>query len=200
MRFCSLTLGGFGRWRREINLRVLSRRRFARRRFWRRFGAGGVRRRRSANVGRHDVDRFVAAERTERIAKRLVGARSNLPIALEGRRRIDPGPGRRRAGDLLETGARIAEQFLLRHRRIGLRRIRRRLRRLRRRRAPLIALSSANSPSRLRWPIPPQFPRSRRRASRRSARRNPSSADSRPLPEPRECPSAPSPAPRLSPD
>ena len=95
-------------------------------------------RRRSAGVGPHDIHRLVAAERTEGVAKRLVGARPDFAIALERGRLIDARPRRRRAGDLVETGARIAEQFLFRHRGIRARRIGRRLRR---QRPPLVGLA-----------------------------------------------------------
>ena len=87
-----------------------------------------------AGVGSDDIDGLVAAERAEWIAKRLVGARTNFAVALQRRRRIDARPWRRRAADLVKTGAGIAEQFLLRHCRIWLCRVLGRLRRLRRRR------------------------------------------------------------------
>ena len=156
--------------------------------------------RRSAGIGRHDIHRTVAAERTEWIAKRLVGARPDFAVALERRRGIDARPRRRRAGDLVEAGARIAEQFLLRHRRIGLGRIRRRQRRLRRRRATLLALVRGVRRRAVVSRCRPRIRRARPTASRRSARPNPRLADRRPFPARRGCPFAPSPAPRPSPD
>src|SRR6185437_16929452 len=76
-----------------------------------------------------DVDRPVAAERSERVAQRLVSAGSDFPIAFQRRREVDARPRRRRACNFVEACARIAEQFLLRHRWIWLRWIRRRQRR-----------------------------------------------------------------------
>ena len=166
---------GSGRARRRRRRRALERelrrrpgRRRDRRRHGNRFVAGSSCRRRSAGILGHHIDRLVAAERTKRIAQPLVGARPYFAVAFQRRRRIDARPGRRRAGDLVEAGARIAEQFLLRHCRIGFRRIRRRHRR-RVRRARLLVLVRRTCRD-LRRPFPRPLRRARNWAFPRSER------------------------------
>ncbi len=132
---------------------------------------------------RRNDDRLVAAERTKRIARWPIDAR----------------PGRRVAGDLVEAGARVAEQLLLRHGRHGSGRIRRRQR-------------IEPAPAASAW-----FPWARLPGSRRGARARfrpgrvrllgaaerrsllPGVCACRVLAR-RGCPSAPSPAPPPSPD